>query len=246
MSDLRRPPLQERVLQLYATASYPCSYLPEQTARSQVVVPLDVVDTGIYAQLIAKGFRRSGSTTYRPWCDNCRACVPLRIPVDNFSPNRSQRRAWRQHEGLSVRVLPLEEYPGHYALYRDYQLARHAGCGMDKDDPEDYRSFILQSPVDAMLVEFREGDVLKMVALLDVLPDALSAVYTFYAGDAGAAYGTFAVLWQIAFARQTGRRHVYLGYWIAESSKMHYKTRFRPYEILQGDRWVRCAETPHA
>ena len=246
MSDLRRPPLPERVLQLYATASYPCSYLPEQTARSQVVVPLDVVDTGIYAQLIAKGFRRSGGTTYRPWCDNCRACVPLRIPVDNFSPNRSQRRAWRQHEGLSVRVLPLEEYPGHYALDRDYQLARHAGCGMDKDDPEDYRSFILQSPVDAMLVEFREGDVLKMVALLDVLPDALSAVYTFYAGDAGAAYGTFAVLWQIAFARQTGRRHVYLGYWIAESSKMHYKTRFRPYEILQGDRWVRCAETPHA
>lgn len=246
MSDLRRPRLPVRVLQLYATASYPCSYLPEQTARSQVVVPLDVVDTGIYAQLIAKGFRRSGSTTYRPWCDNCRACVPLRIPVDNFSPNRSQRRAWRQHEGLSVRVLPLEEYPGHYALYRDYQLARHAGCGMDKDDPEDYRSFILQSPVDAMLVEFREGDVLKMVALLDVLPDALSAVYTFYAGDAGAAYGTFAVLWQIAFARQTGRRHVYLGYWIAESSKMHYKTRFRPYEILQGDRWVRCAETPHA
>ena len=231
--------MPERVLQLYATASYPCSYLPEQTARSQVVVPQDVVDTGIYAQLIAGGFRRSGTTTYRPWCDSCRACVPLRVPVADFHPDRSQRRAQRQHQDLTVRVLALQEYPGHYALYRDYQLARHAGCGMDKDDPEDYRSFILQSPVDAVLVEFRAGDVLKMVALMDLLPDALSAVYTFYADDAGAAYGTYAVLWQIAFARQTGRRHVYLGYWIAESRKMHYKTRFRPYEVLHGNHWQR-------
>ena len=234
------------LLQFYATAPYACSYLPERQARSQVATPNHLINADVYGELVRAGFRRSGIFTYRPYCDGCKACVPLRVVVDAFKADRSQRRAWRQHEGLSVRVLPLEEYPGHYALYRDYQLARHAGCGMDKDDPEDYRSFILQSPVDAMLVEFREGDVLKMVALLDVLPDALSAVYTFYAGDAGAAYGTFAVLWQIAFARQTGRRHVYLGYWIAESSKMHYKTRFRPYEILQGDRWVRCAETPHA
>lgn len=243
MSDLCRPPMPERLLHLYATASYPCSYLPEQTARSQVVVPMEVVETEVYAQLIARGFRRSGQTTYRPWCDGCRACVPLRVPVADFAPSRSQRRAWKQHQHLQATVLPLQESDEHYALYRSYQLARHAGCGMDNDDPDEYRSFILQSPVDAVLVEFREHGALKMVALMDVLPDAVSAVYTFYADDAGAAYGTYAVLWQIAFAHQSGRPHVYLGYWIAESDKMHYKTRFRPYELLQQGRWTRHCET---
>ena len=231
---------RQLVLHLYATATYDCSYLEAHEARSQVVIPGKEIDTEVYAQLIEKGFRRSGQTIYRPWCDHCSACIPLRIPADAFHPDRSQRRAWKHHGTLAATVLPLHFSEEHYALYRRYQHARHAGGSMDVDDPQEYRDFILASPVHSVLVEFREGDILRMVALVDVLPRALSAVYTFYDDIPHAAYGTYAVLWQIAHARATGKAHVYLGYWIEECRKMSYKTRFQPCEILRESSWERA------
>lgn len=226
-----------RILQLYATNDYACSYLPGRIARSQVVLPLEAIDTSAYAQLLEKGFRRSSQHIYRPWCDQCSACSPLRVPVDLFQPNRSQRRAWQRHANLSMRLLPLQFMPEHYQLYRAYQQARHPGGGMDTAEEQEYRDFILHSPVSSLLAEFRHEDTLKIVALIDVLPNALSAVYTFYANDAHAAYGTYAVLWQIAHARQTGKQWVYLGYWVPGSQKMHYKTRFQPCQVLQQGVW---------
>ena len=260
MSLLNDIPLS--ALHFYLTAPYSCSYLPDLQARSQVATPALLISAPVYTQLVQHGFRRSGTYTYRPHCDNCRACVPLRVLAKQFTASRSQRRAWKLHAHLEATLHPLQDSPEYYGLYQRYQRARHKDGGMDNDDRKSYQNFLLQSHVDSVLVEFREPfdpsilrqtqdrqdsgqakaqdkqGVLRMVSVIDLLSDGLSSVYTFYEPDLPRArLGVYNVLWQIELCRKLDLDFVYLGYWIAASRKMAYKTQYQPAQGLQDGTW---------
>ncbi len=224
-------------LQLYLTAPYPCSYLPEQQTRSQVATPGFLITTPVYSDLVRRGFRRSGTFTYRPRCDTCRACVPVRIEVVPFAPSRAQRRVAKHHLGLEASLHALKDSEEHFALYQRYQKVRHCDDGMESDNHEQYRNFLLHSHIDSMLVEFRENGVLRMVSIIDILEDGLSSVYTFYDPEvAQASFGTYNILWQVELCRKLELDYLYLGYWIRESGKMAYKANFRPLQgLIQGE-----------
>jgi arginine-tRNA-protein transferase len=227
-----------RNLQFYITPPYVCSYLPDKLARSQVAIPGYLIDKVVYGELIKMGFRRSGLYTYRPYCDGCRACVPVRLLVDDFKPKRAQRRSLKRHGNLAARSMELKFDPQHYQLYRRYQASRHPGGGMDQDSRDQFSHFLLQSNVATKLIEFREGNTLRMVSVVDQLGDGLSSVYTFYDPDIrGSSFGTYNVLWQAQLCRDLGLPHLYLGYWIAQSRKMTYKINFQPLQGLLNDRW---------
>ena len=219
--------------------------MPGEQARSEVATPGHLINTETYSELINMGFRRSGLFTYRPHCDACRSCMAIRVPVNEFQANRSQRRAWARHSNLLTRVMDLCFVQEHYELYQRYQNGRHAGGGMDQDNKEQYQQFLLQSRVSSRLIEFRETQAdgsagrLVMISLLDLLTDGISSVYTFYDPEPNRnSFGTYNVLWQIAEARTRNLSYVYLGYWVKACHKMNYKARFSPAELLVAGQWV--------
>jgi arginine-tRNA-protein transferase len=227
-------------LDLYISPEHPCNYLPQRQARSVFVDPRLAMDQALYGLLASHGFRRSGPHVYRPHCEGCQACVPIRVAVAGFKPDRSQKRLYRRNGDLRCAPREPEFDPEHFALYGRYVAARHPDGGMDGGSEADYRQFLLSPWGKTTLLELRFDDRLLAVAVTDELPDALSAVYTFYdPALAERSLGTYAILMQIEEARRRHMAWLYLGYWIAESRKMSYKGRFRPFETLGADGWSR-------
>ncbi|MFC4728058.1 arginyltransferase [Coralloluteibacterium thermophilus] len=225
-------------MRLYLTGTHPCGYFDDREARDLVLDPADPRLPRAYPSALAQGYRRSGAHVYRPHCRQCRACVPVRVPVAAFAPDRAQRRCLARNADIAM----TDCAPGHtgerFALYERYLAARHAGGGMDAPAPEDFDGFLAGTWSPTRFYEFRLDGRLVAVAVTDVARDALSAVYTFFEPTLAArGLGTLAILRQILHARGTGRGHLYLGFWIAGHPKMDYKRRYRPLEALIDGTW---------
>jgi arginine-tRNA-protein transferase len=231
-------PHSKREFALYLGSEHECSYLPGREARSLFFDPRVRVDRRLAQWLADQGFRRSGGYMYRPHCRDCRACIPVRIPVERFSRNRSQRRCWRRNQDLRVISRPPRFRQEQFDLYSRYAASRHSNGPMDNLSPENYLEFLTSSWADTRFFEFRLGDRLAAVAVTDILAGGLSALYTFFEPEwESRSLGVFAVLWQLERARLLGLSYLYLGYWIRDCRKMSYKDRYRPLEAWDGKQW---------
>ncbi len=223
---------------LFLTETHECSYLENKLARTAFVHPSFPMQTSVYSGLIAKGFRRSGDDVYLPHCEHCSACISARIPVDEFRPDRSQRRCWRKNQAVTVNIRSSEFDAHHFELYLKYQHFKHPGGSMAEVDENEYMRFLGSHWCDTVFVEFWLETRLMTVAVVDRLDRALSAVYTFFDPElASHSPGVYAVLWQIDYARKKGLDTIYLGYWIRQCPKMRYKEQYQPLEILTGEGW---------
>ncbi len=224
--------------EMFLSMPHPCSYLPGRVATSLFVDPRAPIDGATYASYMRLGFRRSGDLVYRPHCRDCQACVPVRVPTATFQPSRSQRRILTRNRDLRVTAHAPAYDSEHFALYLRYQKSRHAGGGMDDPDPQKYTNFLLSRHVQTVFYEFKLRARLVGVAVVDHLPDGLSAVYTFFdPAEQRRSLGVFAVLWQIQRARELKLPWVYLGYLIRECAKMSYKENYRPLEAYLDGHW---------
>ncbi len=229
----------------YTTAPLPCPYVPGRTERKVVTEITGAEAESLHDKLSRAGFRRSHNIAYAPVCPGCSSCVPIRIPVASFQPERTLRRIAKANAGVEGFVMPARASAEQFQLFQRYQQARHGDGDMATMSFYDYRAMVEDTPIETWLVEFREADeTLLGACLTDKLGDGLSAVYSYFApGQEKRSLGTYAILWLIEKAKSLGLPYVYLGYWVPESRKMAYKARFRPSEVLTGGQWRMLAET---
>ena len=225
-------------LKFYATQPHACSYLPDEQATTLFLDPSQPMDVQVYADLSEMGFRRSGDHLYRPHCLRCDACTATRIPVALFNPSRQQKRIFKRNADLHVQVARPGFSEEHFDLYQRYIEQRHADGDMYPPSRDQFSTFLVRDLPFSRFYEFRLDGRLLAVAVTDVLPNGLSAVYTFYAPDEESrSLGRYCILWQITEAERLGLEAVYLGYWIKNCKKMNYKTEYRPIELLINQRW---------
>ena len=232
--------------QFYLTAPSPCPYLPRRDERKVFTHLIGKRAASLNDTLTQSGFRRSQTIAYRPACENCRACVSVRVKVDEFLPSRNLRRVDERNADVRGSVIRGEPSSEQYSLFRGYLDARHAEGGMADMTVLDYSMMVEDSHVETRLVEYRVGSTsiargpLVAVCLTDLLADGLSMVYSFYEPTEHArSLGSFMILDHIRRAKRLGLAHVYLGYWVEGSKKMAYKARFLPQERLGMSGWDR-------
>ncbi len=228
----------------YTTAPLPCPYLPGRTERKVVTEITGPDAEPLHDRLSRAGFRRSHNIAYAPVCPGCKACVPIRIPVADFVPDRSLRRVLKANADLIGTDMPARATSEQYQLFQRYQAARHGEGDMATMSFYDYRAMVEDTPIETSMIEFRDSyDRLVGACLTDRLGDGLSAVYSYFMPELERkSLGTFTILWLIERAKLISVPHVYLGYWVQESRKMAYKARFQPSEILVNGTWKRSQE----
>lgn len=236
MSEEDTPALDE--ISFYITPEHECSYLENRKAITLFVDPNYPIVMKQYSQLAQIGFRRSGSNVYRPHCTDCGLCIPVRVPVAEFKPNRSQRRNKKSNNDISYQIKDAIFDKEHYDLYRKYMKGRHAGGGMDNDEPDSYENLISADWSSSKLLEFRLEEQLVMVAVVDCFDDGISAVYTFFDPDyPNRGLGVFGILYEIDYVQSLNLDWLYLGYWNPKTNKMSYKSKYQPMEFFDGQDW---------
>ncbi len=225
------------------TPTHPCGYFPDRAARTLLLAFGEPHSTATYSLLATAGFRRSGGRLYRPRCDACQACVPIRIVVDAFRPKRRFQRVLARNADLSVELGPAVLDDAHYRLYDRYIRGRHADGEMYPPSREQFQSFLLSDWTETVFLDVWRDGTLLATAVTDVLDHGLAAVYTFFDPELPArSLGVFAILQQVAECQRRGLPHLYIGYWIAAANKMRYKTDYQPAEVLIGRRWARLPD----
>lgn len=228
----------DNTLRIFASATQPCSYLDEEESSSLFIDPEANINSHTYSYLSQLGFRRSGKFIYRPDCMNCQACIPIRIDVNAFTMSKSQQRIYNKNKDLAIVACDNIDTEQHYRLYANYIQQRHHDGDMYPPSIEQYTGFLNNPFGNTRFFNIELQQRLIAVAVVDVLDDGFSAVYTFYDPDEDKrSLGTFAVLWQLHYAKQCNMDYLYLGYWIKSSQKMAYKSRFKPAEILMNKQW---------
>jgi arginine-tRNA-protein transferase len=225
------------VLERFETPPHACPYLAGRAARLDYSFAPDLTAEE-YEDLMNRGYRKFGALFFRPVCDGCRACRPIRVPVATFVPDRSQTRAWRRNADLAVRLARPSVDRERLDLYNRYhqdQTRRKGWPSVDKD-PTDYAASFVGNPIPSIELSVWEGRVLRAVLIAEVTPNVVSAVYHYHDLTLpGRGLGTFCILNTIELARKLGKPYVYLGYYVAGCPSMEYKARFRPCELMGED-----------
>jgi len=237
--------------QFFLTAPSPCPYLEGKLERKVFTHLVGDRAQEVNDLLTQGGFRRSQNIAYRPACEGCRACVSVRILVNEFRLSRNHRRILQRNSDLIGATCRAEPTSEQYALFRDYLDARHYRGGMSDMTALDYAMMVEDTHVDTRIIEYRRrgpdsfatgkgtGELIA-VALTDRMSDGHSMVYSFYRPDLPErSLGTFMILDHIERAKREGLAHVYLGYWVEGSAKMAYKIRFQPQVLLGPQGWER-------
>nr|WP_321444863.1 arginyltransferase [uncultured Cohaesibacter sp.] len=235
--------------QFYLTAPQACPYLEGEHERKIFTYLVGDDAPHLNDLLSVGGFRRSQTIAYRPACEGCQACLSVRVVVPQFRFSRNQTRILKRNADLIGSIKPAEATSEQYALFQRYLQSRHGDGGMVDMAMQDYAAMVEETHIDTFLIEYRirdadsgitgtsKGDLIG-VALTDRLNDATSMVYSFFRPDLDQrSLGTFFILDHIRRAQAEGLSHVYLGYWVKNSQKMAYKTRFKPMEFLGNDGW---------
>jgi arginyl-tRNA--protein-N-Asp/Glu arginylyltransferase len=226
-------------LTFFTTPEHDCSYLDAKIATTLFVDPDHNTSNDEYSELSALGFRRSGRHIYRPHCQDCNACIPLRIPVSGFKANRTQRKIYKKNQHLDVSICKPIFKQASFQLYDAYIRARHSDGDMYPPDEEQFTSFLVNGRPEANFYEFRDEGKLVAIAVADRLKDGLSAIYTFFDPDfSHLSLGSYAILWLLNATLEQDLAYLYMGYWIKECQKMSYKTDYKPMELFIDNQWL--------
>ncbi|MCG8405224.1 MAG: arginyltransferase [Phycisphaerales bacterium] len=220
-------------LPLFRGDPHPCPYLPGHTADNELTL-VPRIDGAVYERLMDLGFRRSGDMLYRPACEGCSECVPLRVPVTRFKPSRSQRRVRRRNQDVVVETGSPISSDEKWRIYKAYLSHQHDGTMSDRR--EDFEQFLYNSPTKTEEMVYRIGRRIVGVGIVDVCPTCLSSVYFYFdPTQARRSLGVFSTLMEIQVCHERNIPYWYAGFYIRACGSMSYKADFRPYELLGPD-----------
>lgn len=231
----------QHTLQAYITPEHDCPYLPNMQAKTVFLSPEIQPNPTIYSLLIDQGFRRSGDHIYRPNCDDCQACIPVRVSCNSFTPSKQQKRCFKKGQRFSCSSQPAKFSQQHYQLFERYISERHHDGDMYPTSEKQFKEFVLCDWLNTQFLNFYEPTTGQLIAccVYDQLATGLSAIYTFFDPDFSKfSPGRLAVLTLIERCKSKKLSYVYLGFWIKDCQKMSYKGEYRPIECFNNDRWV--------